>query len=236
MLTINANKKDIKETEDKKMQIRNRIIYPSLLVLFMGLHFSSNVYADCGAPSCSGSGMPEHSMPSSDIPITIPDAVTPRPPEFPITERLNLADGILEGRLTRLKQLDRQILTTAYFLNKIPATTRELTTLHDMAGSLLDLITERKDINAAFVGRFNLIQEGIDERLGGNASTAVDQQWLAYNGNAGVQSVEAYLSQSVYDEISSLGENYYAVSSFSDNYVRLDNDAINTIRDQLPPP
>ena len=233
MLTINANKKDIKETEDKKMQIRNRIIYPSLLVLFMGLHFSSNVYADCGAPSCSG--MPEHSMPSSDIPITIPDAVTPRPPEFPITERLNLADGILEGRLTRLKQLDRQILTTAYFLNKIPATTRELTTLHDMAGSLLDLITERKDINAAFVGRFNLIQEGIDERLGGNASTAVDQQWLAYNGNAGVQSVEAYLSQSVFDEISSLGENYYAVSGFSDNYVRLDNDAINTIRDQLPP-
>ena len=101
------------------MQICNRIIYPSLLVLFMGLHFSSNVYADCGAPSCSGSGMPEHSMPSSDIPIPIPDAVTPRPPEFPITERLNLADGILEGRLTRLKQLDRQILTTTMLMIKM---------------------------------------------------------------------------------------------------------------------
>jgi hypothetical protein len=55
------------------MQIRNRIIYPSLLVLFMGLHFSSNAIA------CGGPGSPPC---APDISITIPDAVAPLP-DFP---------------------------------------------------------------------------------------------------------------------------------------------------------
>jgi hypothetical protein len=78
------------------MQIRNRIIYPSLLVLFMGLHFSSNAIA------CGGPGSPPC---EPDIQITTPDAVTPPIPTFEIPEdmRKNLED--------KLKSTNKQIET-----------------------------------------------------------------------------------------------------------------------------
>ena len=76
------------------MQIHIRIIYPSLLVIFMGLHFSSNAIA------CGGPGSPPC---APDIPVAIPDAVTPSPSTFEIQEdlRKNLED--------RLKSTNKQI-------------------------------------------------------------------------------------------------------------------------------
>ena len=76
------------------MQIHSRIIYPSLLVIFMGLHFSSNAIA------CGGPGSPPC---APDIPVAIPDAVTPSPSTFEIPEdlRKNLED--------RLKSTNKQI-------------------------------------------------------------------------------------------------------------------------------
>ena len=76
------------------MQIHSRIIYPSLLVIFMGLHFSSNAIA------CGGPGSPPC---APDIPVAIPDAVTPSPSTFEIPEdlRKNLQD--------RLKSTNKQI-------------------------------------------------------------------------------------------------------------------------------
>ena len=76
------------------MQIHIRIISPSLLVIFMGLHFSSNAIA------CGGPGSPPC---APDIPVAIPDAVTPSPSTFEIPEdlRKNLED--------RLKSTNKQI-------------------------------------------------------------------------------------------------------------------------------
>ena len=76
------------------MQIHSRIIYPSLLVIFMGLHFSSNAIA------CGGPGSPPC---APDIPVATPDAVTPSPSTFEIPEdlRKNLQD--------RLKSTNKQI-------------------------------------------------------------------------------------------------------------------------------
>ena len=76
------------------MQIHSRIIYPSLLVIFMGLHFSSNAIA------CGGPGSPPC---APDIPVATPDAVTPSPSTFEIPEdlRKNLED--------RLKSTNKQI-------------------------------------------------------------------------------------------------------------------------------
>ena len=85
------------------MQIRNRIIYPSLLVIFMGLHFSSNAIA------CGGPGSPPC---EPDIPITIPNAVTPSPSTFEIPDdlRKNLED--------KLKSTNKQIETTEKLIAK----------------------------------------------------------------------------------------------------------------------
>ena len=104
------------------MQIRNKIIYPALLMLFMGLYFSSNAIA------CGGPGSPPCSVPPSIE--AVPNAadfiteVTPAPlSDFPPlpdgTDGWNLSDDVLEERLTTLKKLDRQILTTTMLMIKM---------------------------------------------------------------------------------------------------------------------
>ena len=97
------------------MQIRNKKIYPALLMLFMGLYFSSNAIA-CGGPGSPPCAPP----PSIEAVPNAADFIAAPPPDFPPlpagteeTPRWNLSDGVLEERLTTLKKLDRQILATA---------------------------------------------------------------------------------------------------------------------------
>ena len=103
------------------MQIRNKIIYPALLMLFMGLYFSSNAIA-CGGPGSPPCPVP----PSIEAVPNAADFIAAPPPDFPPlpagteeTQRWNLSDGVLEERLTTLKKLDRQILTTTMLMIKM---------------------------------------------------------------------------------------------------------------------
>jgi hypothetical protein len=129
------------------MQIRNRIIYPSLLVLFMGLHFSSNAIA------CGGPGSPPC---EPDIPITIPDAVAPPIPTFEIPEdmRKNLED--------KLKSTNKQIEMIYALLAKFcpSASDPEQCTAFDE--SLAELQLEKEDILVGLGDEFTILRVDFD--------------------------------------------------------------------------
>jgi len=129
------------------MQIRNRIIYPSLLVLFMGLHFSSNAIA------CGGPGSPPC---APDIPITTPDAVAPPIPTFEIPDdlRRDLED--------RLKSTNKQIEMIYALLAKFcpSASDPEQCTAFDE--SLAELQLEKEDILVGLGDEFTIFNVDAD--------------------------------------------------------------------------
>jgi len=129
------------------MQIRNRIIYPSLLVLFMGLHFSSNAIA------CGGPGSPPC---APDIPITTPDAVAPPIPTFEIPDdlRRDLED--------RLKSTNKQIETIQKGIDKFcpSASDPEQCTAFDE--SLAELQLEKEDILVGLGDEFTIFNVDAD--------------------------------------------------------------------------
>ena len=157
------------------MQIRNKIIYPALLMLFMGLYFSSNAIA-CGGPGSPPCPVP----PSIEAVPNAADFIAAPPPDFPPlpagteeTQRWNLSDGVLEERLTTLKKLDRQILTTAKLI--ITGLDEGSTTHTNLAlEALVEMLAERDDINSTFMERFK-----------NNPKGAVESQYGAYVANEG---------------------------------------------------
>ena len=157
------------------MQIRNKIIYPALLMLFMGLYFSSNAIA-CGGPGSPPCPVP----PSIEAVPNAADFIAAPPPDFPPlpagteeTPRWNLSDGVLEERLTTLKKLDRQILFTAKLI--ITGLDEGSTThTHLALEALVEMLAERDDINSTFMERFK-----------NNPKGAVESQYGAYVANEG---------------------------------------------------
>ena len=157
------------------MQIRNKKIYPALLMLFMGLYFSSNAIA-CGGPGSPPCAPP----PSIEAVPNAADFIAAPPPDFPPlpagteeTPRWNLSDGVLEERLTTLKKLDRQILFTAKLI--ITGLDEGSTThTHLALEALVEMLAERDDINSTFMERFK-----------NNPKGAVESQYGAYVANEG---------------------------------------------------
>ena len=157
------------------MQIRNKIIYPALLMLFMGLYFSSNAIA-CGGPGSPPCPVP----PSIEAVPNAADFIAAPPPDFPPlpagteeTPRWNLSDGVLEERLTTLEKLDRQILFTAKLI--ITGLDEGSTThTHLALEALVEMLAERDDINSTFMERFK-----------NNPKGAVESQYGAYVANEG---------------------------------------------------
>ena len=165
------------------MQIRNKIIYPALLMLFMGLYFSSNAIA-CGGPGSPPCPVP----PSIEAVPNAADFIAAPPPDFPPlpagteeTPRWNLSDGVLEERLTTLKKLDRQILFIAKLIitgldereKDEGSTTHTNLTLE----FLVEMLAERDDINSTFMERFKNNPE--------DPKGAVESQYGAYVANEG---------------------------------------------------
>jgi hypothetical protein len=158
------------------MQIRNKIIYPALLMLFMGLYFSSNAMA-CGGPGSPPCPVPPsiEAVPNAADFITevIPAPLSDFPPLPDGTDGWNLSDDVLEERLTTLKKLDRQILTTAKLI--ITGLDEGSTTHTNLAlEALVEMLAERDDINSTFMERFK-----------NNPKGAVESQYGAYVANEG---------------------------------------------------
>ena len=173
------------------MQIRNKIIYPALLMLFMGLYFSSNAIA------CGGPGSPPCPVPPSIEAVPNAADFIAAPPPLPAgtdeTLRLNLSDGVLEERLTTLKKLDRQILATARLMidmseiidgdvhkSSMPVAFDQLTKTWT---SLVEILAERDDIYSAFLGR---MQNKIDE---------IDSPWSRYSLNQGTRNLNIFIRE-----------------------------------------
>ena len=174
------------------MQIRNKIIYPALLMLFMGLYFSSNAIA-CGGPGSPPCPVP----PSIEAVPNAADFIAAPPPDFPPlpagteeTPRWNLSDGVLEERLTTLKKLDRQILFTAKLIitgldereKDEGSTTHTNLTLE----FLVEMLAERDDINSTFMERFKNNPE--------DPKGAVESQYGAYVENEGTIMMGHFIS------------------------------------------
>jgi hypothetical protein len=144
-------------------------------MLFMGLYFSSNAIA-CGGPGSPPCPVP----PSIEAVPNAADFIAAPPPDFPPlpagteeTQRWNLSDGVLEERLTTLKKLDRQILTTAKLI--ITGLDEGSTTHTNLAlEALVEMLAERDDINSTFMERFK-----------NNPKGAVESQYGAYVANEG---------------------------------------------------
>ena len=158
------------------MQIRNKIIYPALLMLFMGLYFSSNAMA-CGGPGSPPCPVPPsiEAVPNAADFITevIPAPLSDFPPLPDGTDGWNLSDDVLEERLTTLKKLDRQILFTAKLI--ITGLDEGSTThTHLALEALVEMLAERDDINSTFMERFK-----------NNPKGAVESQYGAYVANEG---------------------------------------------------
>jgi hypothetical protein len=158
------------------MQIRNKIIYPALLMLFMGLYFSSNAMA-CGGPDSPPCPVPPsiEAVPNAADFITevSPAPLSDFPPLPDGTDGWNLSDDVLEERLTTLKKLDRQILTTAKLI--ITGLDEGSTThTHLALEALVEMLAERDDINSTFMERFK-----------NNPKGAVESQYGAYVANEG---------------------------------------------------
>ena len=180
------------------MQIRNKIIYPALLMLFMGLYFSSNAIA-CGGPGSPPCPVP----PSIEAVPNAADFIAAPPPDFPPlpagteeTPRWNLSDGVLEERLTTLKKLDRQILATARLMidmseiidgdvhkSSMPVAFDQLTKTWT---SLVEILAERDDINSTFMERFKNNPE--------DPKGAVESQYGAYVENEGTIMMGHFIS------------------------------------------
>jgi len=166
------------------MQIRNKIIYPALLMLFMGLYFSSNAIA-CGGPGSPPCPVP----PSIEAVPNAADFIAAPPPDFPPlpagteeTPRWNLSDGVLEERLTTLKKLDRQILFTAKLI--ITGLDEGSTTHTNLTLEfLVEMLAERDDIYSAFLGR---MQNKIDE---------IDSPWSRYSLNQGTRNLNIFIRE-----------------------------------------
>jgi len=169
------------------MQIRNKIIYPALLMLFMGLYFSSNAIA-CGGPGSPPCPVP----PSIEAVPNAADFIAAPPPDFPPlpagteeTPRWNLSDGVLEERLTTLKKLDRQILFTAKLI--ITGLDEGSTThTHLALEALVEMLAERDDINSTFMERFKNNPE--------DPKGAVESQYGAYVANEGTIMMGHFIS------------------------------------------
>ena len=129
------------------MQIRNRIIYPSLLVLFMGLHFSSNAIA------CGGPGSPPC---APDIPITTPDAVAPPIPTFEIPDdlRRDLED--------RLKSTNKQIETIQEGIAKFCPSASDPEQCKSFDTELAALQLEKEDILVGLGDEFTIFKVDAD--------------------------------------------------------------------------
>jgi hypothetical protein len=155
-------------------------------MLFMGLYFSSNAIA-CGGPGSPPCPVP----PSIEAVPNAADFIAAPPPDFPPlpagteeTQRWNLSDGVLEERLTTLKKLDRQILTTTMLMIKmseilsidvhkssVPESIDQLIQTYQF---LVEILAERDDINSTFMERFK-----------NNPKGAVESQYGAYVTNEG---------------------------------------------------
>ena len=165
------------------MQIRNKKIYPALLMLFMGLYFSSNAIA------CGGPGSPPCAPPPSIEAVPNAADFIAAPPPLPAgtdeTLRLNLSDGVLEERLTTLKKLDRQILFTAKLI--ITGLDEGSTThTHLALEALVEMLAERDDINSTFMERFKNNPE--------DPKGAVESQYGAYVENEGTIMMGHFIS------------------------------------------
>ena len=163
------------------MQIRNKKIYPALLMLFMGLYFSSNAIA-CGGPGSPPCAPPPsiEAVPNAADFITevIPAPLSDFPPLPDGTDGWNLSDDVLEERLTTLKKLDRQILFTAKLiitgLDEREKDEGSTTHTNLALEALVEMLAERDDINSTFMERFK-----------NNPKGAVESQYGAYVANEG---------------------------------------------------
>jgi len=135
------------------MQIRNRIIYPSLLVLFMGLHFSSNAIA-CGGPGSPP--CPSDTPIPADIPITTPDAVAPPIPTFEIPDdlRRDLED--------RLKSTNKQIETIQEGIAKFCPSASDPEQCKSFDTELAALQLEKEDILVGLGDEFTIFNVDAD--------------------------------------------------------------------------